>query len=431
MNLLFQSFDELVEAHGLWKADTIGDAYVVVGGLFRGTSDFHQTDGDENSEGGDDGSCLSEEEFHAREAEVERSSVFVEFGGKKASQSHESSNGIVATVDSIAPGLSTHRIPPPQTLPVSSEPGAPRTVSFLVCSRAEIRHARSNSDGCDQSSQVPPPPSSLLESEDTVTGGSDAQTARYNSAVPPVHAQCCNSEGAGAYAIAQSSKLVSSEPLQLASVGLDAVTGARYTEKSAVSPESPPRSGTAHLAASVGARIRTPLAPRQHIAQHQLSPHSEGDLSTDRRPLGPAASAGITRILSAYTVGSTTAAGSASGAGTPGFAADIRRVQASRLAQVCSHRSCFVVFARFARSCCCGSICERFRPLVAALPLVALDTDRLAVSFQEARIQARRLLANCDLEAAASNFLRRLLVRSEWVPKTPWQAFRRLLRAPR
>lgn len=50
-----QAFDELVETHGLWKADTIGDAYVVVGGLFKGVDSL-----DDGSTTTDDG-CVTEQ----------------------------------------------------------------------------------------------------------------------------------------------------------------------------------------------------------------------------------------------------------------------------------------------------------------------------------------------------------------------------------
>ncbi|RYY33297.1 hypothetical protein EON62_04370, partial [archaeon] len=35
LNKIYSTFDDLLERHGLWKADTVGDAYIAVAGLFR------------------------------------------------------------------------------------------------------------------------------------------------------------------------------------------------------------------------------------------------------------------------------------------------------------------------------------------------------------------------------------------------------------
>ncbi|HSM98808.1 MAG TPA: adenylate/guanylate cyclase domain-containing protein, partial [Gallionella sp.] len=40
LNKIFSSFDELVEQHGLEKIKTIGDAYMVAGGLIPGEEDY-------------------------------------------------------------------------------------------------------------------------------------------------------------------------------------------------------------------------------------------------------------------------------------------------------------------------------------------------------------------------------------------------------
>jgi len=76
-----QAFDELVEMHGLWKADTIGDAYVVVGGLFRGASVPGQEGNDLNDDETD-----TEDELEEDTSTTERSfphdaaTMFVEIG---------------------------------------------------------------------------------------------------------------------------------------------------------------------------------------------------------------------------------------------------------------------------------------------------------------------------------------------------------------
>ena len=64
-----QAFDELVETHGLWKADTIGDAYVVVGGLFKGVESL------------DDGSTTTDDDGFATEQSAQGDALLVEING--------------------------------------------------------------------------------------------------------------------------------------------------------------------------------------------------------------------------------------------------------------------------------------------------------------------------------------------------------------